>query len=167
MEVALIIGALVLVCAYAAFEAWGDFEHIQAHVRIDHAEGWMVRAFVVGYMWVVLSFKIGCDAVPGAIGSAFLFSTVFRYCLNKMRGKDWRYLSPSAWYDYAFLMMTGAWEWKQPRWTWSNWQGFIRQAHWTNYKLNPPYVLQVHRAGAIAYLCEAAITIACLFCMNG
>jgi hypothetical protein len=162
MEVALIFAAFALVAAYAVFEAWMDNERIEAGERIDHIEGWVIRAIVTIFIWGVASFKIGYSAIPCAIGSAFLFSAVFRYSLNGMRGNDWRYMSPSAWYDYGWLMLAGAWEWKQPRWTWGKWQGFMTNVHWSNYDLNGPYLLQVHRAGAIAYITEATITAACV-----
>jgi hypothetical protein len=93
MEVALIIGAFMLVCAYAAFEAWRDYFAIESHIRINHVWSWIVRAVLVSCMWGIAAVKIGYSAIPYAIGSAFLFSAVFRYCLNKLRGKDWRYVA--------------------------------------------------------------------------
>jgi hypothetical protein len=158
MEVAFVFA---LIAVYAVFEAWQDHGRIKHHIYINHVRSWTERAIIVSLMWGIASFKIGYSAIPCAIGSAFLFSAVFRYCLNRLRGKDWRYMSPSAWYDYGWLMLAGAWEWKQPRWTWRNWQGFMVNSHWNNYELNLPYVLQVHRAGTIAYITEVTITAAC------
>ena len=30
----------------------------------------------------------------------------FRYTLNKVRDLDWRYVSPSSWYDWQFIRLT-------------------------------------------------------------
>jgi hypothetical protein len=182
MEVALITGVFMLVAAYAVFEAWQDFERIEAHERIDHIEGWVIRAIVTIFIWGVASFKIGLDAIPCAIGSAFLFSAVFRYSLNRMRGKDWRYVSPSSIYDSWWILcsiMVG-----QLDITWRD-QFTVKEArrimqdhgvlikasevHWIDRTDGPDlnllpswYVKQVHRAGPIAYITEFTITAACV-----
>jgi len=153
MEVAITIGVFLLVIGYAVFEAWMDNERIEAHERIDHIEGWVIRAIVTIFIWTVASFKIGLDAIPCAIGSAFLFSAVFRYSLNRMRGKDWRYVSPSSWYDWFFLQVA-----------------VLMIMGRKNYLVNPSgryaenehYRARVHRAGTIAYITEATITAACV-----
>lgn len=182
MEVALIFAAFALVIAYAKFEAWMDNERIEAGERIDHIEGWVIRAIITIFIWGVASFKIGYSAIPCAIGSAFLFSAVFRYSLNKIRRKDWRYVSPSNWYDTAsilFSIMVG-----QLDITWRD-QFTVKEArrimkdhgvlmkasdlHWIDRTDGPDlnllpswYVKQVHRAGTIAYITEFTITAACV-----
>jgi hypothetical protein len=156
------LGIFTLIALFAVFEAWQDFEIINNHEEVEHINAWMLRAFVTCYLWGAASIWIGWDAAIYAVASAFLFSAVFRCSLNRMRGKDWRYLSPSSWYDYGYLMLTGAWQWKQQRWTWSNWQSFMRHAHRNNYLLNPPYVEQIHRAGLYAYITELTIATACV-----
>jgi hypothetical protein len=182
MEVALITGAFLLVVGYAMFEAWQDFERIQEGEDIEHVEGWVVRAIITSYLWVVVSFKVGWDALPCAIGSAFLFSAVFRYWLNGMRGKDWRYVSPSNWYDTAWILfsiMLGQLDipWrdqftvKEARRIMQD-HGVLMKAsevHWIDRTDGPDlnllpswYVKQVHRAGTIAYITEFTITAACV-----
>jgi hypothetical protein len=159
MEVALIFAAFALVVAYAIFEAWMDNERIQAHERIDHIEGWVIRAIVTIFLWMVASFKIGYSAIPCVIGSAFLFSAVFRYSLNGMRGLDWRYVSPSSWYDWQFICHTLGWVNKM------NYRVRVREFHGINYFEpvgTPEYPVRIHRAGTIAYITEATITTACV-----
>jgi hypothetical protein len=154
MEVAITIGVFLLVIGYAVFEAWMDNERIEAHERIDHIEGWVIRAIVTIFIWGVASFKIGYSAIPCAIGSAFLFSAVFRYCLNRMRGKDWRYVSPSNWYDGAFILIADIDEWHGLK--------MERLVHGTLYDEEEWYRDTIHRAGTIAYITEATITAACV-----
>ena len=164
-----------IVLAFAEQCSKWDAEEIAYRIAnngesLDHAPMWKFRAGFVAALalgvWLLANHERGdvpLSLLLPLLGfGAFAFSAWFRESLNKRRGLDWRYMSPSAWYDYGFLMLTGAWEWKQPRWTWSNWQGFMRHAHWSNYEFNPPYVLQVHRAGTIAYITEMTITAACI-----
>jgi hypothetical protein len=108
---------------------------------------------------VVVSFKVGYSAIPCAIGSAFLFSAVFRYCLNRMRGLDWRYVSPSSWYDWQFIRHTLGWGNKM------NYRDRVREFHGINYFEpvgTPEYPVRIHRAGTIAYATEITITAACV-----
>jgi hypothetical protein len=166
MEIALIFAALAIVIAYAKFEAWWDNERIEAGERIDHIEGWIVRAIIVGFLWTVASFKIGLDAIPCAIGSAFLFSAVFRYCLNRMRGKDWRYVAPwSAIYDCFWMMISihiTSFRVTDVRRMWPT------KAHLDGFRAF--YVAEsgvmtnaVHRAGTIAYAFEVLILAVCIY----
>lgn len=175
---------MITTIAYLAFAAivlalaeqcsvW-DAEEIEYRRRnngesLDHAPMWRFRAAMVAGaalgMWLLANHEAPQHwsvLLPLLGFGAFAFSAWFRFKLNKRRKEDWRYCSPSNWYDYGFLMLSGAWGWKQPRWTWSNWRGFMKFAHWNNYELNPPYVVQVHRAGTIAYCVELTITAACL-----
>lgn len=169
------IAFAAIVLAFAEQCSKWDAEEIAYRIEhggesLDHAPMWQFRAGFVGSLaiavWCIAGIEAGdtsmLNLLPLLGFGAFAFSALFRYRLNKCRGKDWRYMSPSAWYDYGFLMLTGAWEWKQPQWTWSNWRGFIEHAHWTNYELNPPYLVQVHRAGTMAYITELTITAACI-----
>lgn len=163
-----------IVLAFAEQCSKWDAEEIAYRIEhggesLDHAPMWGFRAGVVAALAVVAWLLANHEAsqhwsvvLPLLGFGAFAFSALFRYRLNKRRGLDWRYMSPSAWYDYGFLMLTGAWEWKHPRWTWRNWRGFMEHTHWTNYALEPTYLSQVHRAGTIAYITELTITAACI-----
>jgi hypothetical protein len=154
MEVALITGSFILVAAYAVFEAWRHFLRIEEHKPINHIGAWTVRALVTCLILGLASFKLGYSAIPCAIGSAFLFSAVFRYCLNRMRGKDWRYISPSNWYD-EFWIRVGLWNW--------NPHAALRSWHRRGYAYYMDDTKQVHRAGTIAYAFEVVILAVCIF----
>jgi hypothetical protein len=157
MEVALITGAFVLVAAFAVFEACEDFGLIADHNEVEHVYGWIWRAFITCCIWVFAAICIGYSAIPCAIGSAFLFSAVFRYCLNSMRGLHWAYLSPSAHYDWLFMRLTGKF---------GNRASLIKEwpsdYHGSNEVTD--YVHDItHRAGTIAYIIEVAILAVCIF----
>ena len=113
---------------------------------------WYVRAFVV--LGVCLMF-----CVPWlSIGLAGLFSAVFRFRLNRLRGLDWRYVSPSNWYDFAFI--------------WACWyseghamptQRLKRMAEifhrniYAEVDFMNLYRPAIHRAGTIAYITEGLV----------
>jgi hypothetical protein len=158
MEVALIFAAFALVIAYAMFEAWQDFERIQVHERIDHIEGWVIRAIITIFIWGVASFKIGYSAIPCAIGSAFLFSAVFRYSLNRMRGKDWRYVSLSSWYDSFFIGMN-----LRNMIVFNDWIIDQNEEWYKKTDFYAEHQAEVHRAGTIAYITEVVILAVCIF----
>jgi hypothetical protein len=166
MEVALITAAFLLVVGYAMFEARQDFERIQEGDHIDHISEWFIRASVTLFIWGVASFKIGIDTIPCAIGSAFLFSAVFRYSLNKLRGKDWRYVAPwSAIYDCFWMMISihiTSFRFTDVRRMWPT------KAHLDGFRVF--YVAEsgvmtnaVHRAGTIAYAFEVLILAVCIY----
>jgi hypothetical protein len=157
MEVALITAAFLLVVGYAMFEARQDFERIQEGEHIDHISEWFIRASVTLFIWGVASLKIGLDTIPCVIGSAFLFSAVFRYCLNRMRGKDWRYMAPwSNYYDRFFYALACLYWWTD--------------AHLRSHKIllkdyHKSTIVSgsdIHRAGNIAYITEAVILAVCV-----
>ena len=86
--------------ALAELSAREDAWQIRRNLIIDHVMQWYIRAVVVlGVCWV-------CGVPWLSIGLAGLFSAVFRLRLNRLRGKDWRYVSFSNWYDTMFLNMT-------------------------------------------------------------
>lgn len=165
-----LLAFLPIVILFAIACAGWDNEEIIYRIRtggesLDHAPMWQFRALCVVILSIPAAHLLGnwWTLVPLWVMGAFGFSAAFRYRLNRLRGLDWRYCSPSSWYDYGFLVLSGAWQWKpHSRWTWSNWRGFMRHSHWNNYELNPPYVKQVHRAGTIAYITEITITAACI-----
>jgi hypothetical protein len=141
---------IAITIAIAILSAWYDKTRIAGGYAIMHIPRWLVRAALV--CLAALLFKLPW-MVLGLWG---LFSAVFRFALNKWRGLDWRYVSPSNWYDYAFLLVSGAWGWKpHGEWTWSNWRAFMRAQH-TGYDLDDQYAEAVHDAGVAAYIVELA-----------
>lgn len=95
---------------------------------------------------------------------AFLFSVVFRYRLNTLRGMDWRYVSPSNAYDRLFLGIANrvVFGWWAKREELEQDGPLYRQGR-------PKFRHYVHLAGKLAYLSEtlfAASAIAVLFIIN-
>jgi len=153
------LGIFTIIALFAVFEAWQDFEIINNHEEVEHINAWMLRAFVTCYLWGAASIWIGWDAAIYAVASAFLFSAVFRYALNRMRVLDWRYVSPSNWYDWQFIRHTLGWVNKM------NYQARVREFHGINYFEpvgTPEYPVRIHRAGLYAYITELTIATACV-----
>lgn len=129
--------------AYAWWCAMDDAEAIAAGKKIRHALQWCIRAAVVlGACWLY-------DAWLMALPLAFLFSGVFRLCLNRLRGLDVRYVSPSNWYDRGFLWICGAFVYTDSAEDHMDWLG-----------VSTEYRHRVHRAGTIAYIFEAVAYVA-------
>lgn len=157
----------IFVAAWAAWCAWDDQQQIQRGQRILHALQWAARTSLVVAVLALFTVNSHLYSLPQimflAIGSGALFSMVFRYCLNRMRGLDWRYISPSSWYDYVYLVISGAWSWKPNGWKWKNWQGLMRNSHTGSILFDSQYQSSVHRAGLIAYACELVVLVACSY----
>ena len=152
----------LFISALAIYCAWDDAKEIKNDDKIHHLLQWFIRCLVaVGMVVVVAGF--GLKATFLAIGSGALFSMVFRYSLNTMRGLDWRYVSPSSWYDYVCLVISGAWSWKPNGWKWKNWQGLMRNSHTGSILFDAQYQSSVHRAGLIAYALELVVLVACSY----
>jgi hypothetical protein len=161
--------ALILTTiAIAILSAWYDKVRIAGGHEILHVPRWLIRAALVtiaallfGHPWMVL-------------GLWGLFSAVFRFALNRWRGKDWRYVSPSNWYDTAFIVFSisvGQLDIpRRDRFTLKE-RCFIMsehallmkasKVHWIDRTDGPDlnilpswYAQQVHRAGTIAYIVE-------------
>lgn len=136
---------------YADFEGKDDAHEIAAHVKIDHVYQWLQRAVVFSCVWYLLWVLCSKPSTwPLLLGHAFLFSAVFRYLSNKLRGMHWAYVSPSNWYDFAYLVVRG--DWKPSRWTWKYWRALWINSHWINYEIDENgYRRHIHRAGTTAY----------------
>ena len=147
----------LIIALFAAYCAVDDLADIGSGRVIHHPVQWLIRAVValaiVGIWWVgsephwtrVLFVTLACGP---------LFSLIFRLSLNRLRGKDWWYVSPSNLYDYLFMVLSGAAEWKPKRWGWKNYMAFLRHSHWNNMELNGNYVDGVKRAGTLATVVE-------------
>lgn len=129
--------------ALAELSARDDARQIRRGLIIDHAMQWYIRALVV--IGVCLVF-----CVPWlSIGLAGLFSAVFRWRLNKLRGLDWRYVSPSSWYDWQFIRLThGGYDGQRDD---------AMEWHGRRYGLLMVYARDIHRAGTIAYIFEGLV----------
>lgn len=152
----------LFISALAIYCAWDDANEIKNDDKIRHIVQWCIR-FLVAVGIVVVAAGFGLKATFLAIGSGALFSMVFRFSLNTMRGLDWRYVSPSSWYDYGYLVISGAWSWKPNGWKWKNWQGLMRNSHTGSILFDSQYQSSVYRAGLIAYALELVVLVACSY----
>lgn len=137
--------AILATTLLAIYSSNDDFMEIVANKKIRHGAQWLFRAAVV----TLVCYLLKC--LLFAIPLGFLFSAVFRYKLNKKRGLDWRYISPSSWYDWQFIRLTyagcdgerdDAIEW-----------------HGRRYAELHIYGRDIHRAGTMAYIFEAVVFI--------
>lgn len=93
------IPATAFTILFALWCSRDDAQQIARHSKIYHGLQWCFRAAVVVavcYWWA--SWWL-------ALGMAGLFSAVFRWDLNGRRGLDWRYVSPSNWYDRLWIWL--------------------------------------------------------------
>ena len=145
----------------AVWSAYDDRAQIEAGERLNKPLQWSIRALVV------TAFCVACGAWWASSGMWWmalpmgaLFSSVFRFTLNGLRGLDWRYVSPSSWYDFLFI--------------WACWyrEGHAmptprlrRTAQIYHGNLYPEvdflnlYRDAVHRAGLLAYIAELAFAV--------
>lgn len=121
----------------AIWSAYDDAEKIAAGEKLNKALQWSIRALGV------TAFCVAAGHPWQAVGIGALFSMVFRLTLNRLRGLDWRYVSPSSWYDWQFMRIVGYTEREQ-------WH-LYGETYKTSY-----YVRRAtHRAGLLAYIVEA------------
>lgn len=160
---AILIGWCLLVAAHQARQ---DAQTIAVNVPIFHVAGWVTRAVLCGGTAFALALAEGNFAVtfPLLCGVAYgSFTPAFRWMLNRRRGLDWRYCSPSSWYDRVFI-----------RWAYRDWPsalGWAMDNHHRIYcssetaiEFRPGYAMLVssyrecvHRAGSLAYMVEGAV----------
>ena len=114
---------------------------------------WYVRALVV--LGVCLMF-----CVPWlSIGLAGLFSAVFRWRLNRLRGLDVRYIAPwSNTYDRTVMSVTVAVRYAQYHTLWW-WPDDREIGQWKDGYLSGWAWAQddIHRAGTIAYIFDGLV----------
>ena len=101
------IARLLFTAAHALFWAATDARDIRNGKNINHPVRWALRAAIEVGASLVFAFirnePIGIRLVLVTIAAAFLFSALFRFLLNTMRGRHWNYISASSWYDWQFL----------------------------------------------------------------
>ena len=92
--------AIIMITVFMAMSSAADDDHqIRADRPIHHGGQWMARAFVL----VILAWLL--DQTWMVLGLWGLFSAVFRFSLNRFRGKDWRDVSISNYYDMVFIVI--------------------------------------------------------------
>ena len=97
------MGVSVLVCVMlAVWCAEYDAARIIRGKVIHHALWWTIRAVVVSVTC------IGSGVPLMAIECAGLFSALFRWELNDLRGLTWWYISRSNLYDRAWIKIGGS-----------------------------------------------------------
>lgn len=143
--------------AMLAVSEWHtDYQTIKLGIDVDHDKGLArrVRLGAIGWLFfsLVLSLAKGEIYHPPLLwipAGWALWTMLFRFLLNKSRDKDWRYVSPSNWYDWQFLKRT-----------WFTINGYITTQkhaivyHGKVYGSGPFYTKAVHRAGLLAYIFE-------------
>lgn len=131
------ITSTLITLALAEYASRDDFHQIGKGSKIRHGLQWLFRAAVVA---------LACyldDCMLYAVPLAFLFSAVFRWRLNALRGKDWRYMAPwSSVYDMCLFALANQWIPPKP------YLSLIRTAY---------SVKLIHRAGTLAYIFEAVV----------
>ena len=101
------IARFLFTAAHALLWAATDARDIRNGKNINHPVRWALRAAIEVGASLVFAFirnePIGIRLVLVTIAAAFLFSALFRFLLNTMRGRHWNYISPSSLYDWMFL----------------------------------------------------------------
>ena len=146
------IARFLFTAAHALFWAATDARDIRNGKDINHGVRWALRAAVeVGATLAVMPF--GWGAVMTTLAAAFLFSALFRFLLNTMRGRDWRYVSPSSWYDWQFIHITLRWI------NQVDYRKRVTEGHASAYNSAglTEYDKRIHQAGTLAYIFEAVV----------
>jgi len=151
-----------------AVSEWGiDYRTIKLGIEVDHAKGLARRVRLGAIGWVIMAFA-ACLSTLTVYWSALLWipagwalwTMLFRFLLNKSRGNDWRYVSPSNWYDWQFL--------KRIWFTVDGHSTTRKHAivyHGRVYGSGPFYTKAVHRAGLYAYIFEGLVFVIADICL--
>lgn len=159
---------LAFVLLVALVKAEVDKRTIDKGIDVNHAVGLFYACVAIGMIggtiidihrelleWRTLLW------MPMAWG---LFTMSFRFLLNRKRGLDWRYISPSSDYDWMWMRITGAVVRPHNRWSWKNYRAMVSGSFWINYEEDDGECARaVHRVGTIAYIIEATVFAAATF----
>jgi hypothetical protein len=138
----------------ASMEARSDFDTIKNGLPVYHVNVWLWRAGCA----LALAAALAIHAASWWMLAHLLvlsygaFTPAFRFMLNKRRGKDWRYISPSNRYDFTFIYAT--WFGGLSRSVSIGEAKEYHQAYYVPSGRNDQYQPAVHRAGFIAYAVE-------------
>lgn len=103
---------LFILGVIAFSEACHHFKDIERHRPINHGYALAFRLAIGSVMFAVMSVTHWLLAedyrflLLAPMGWAW-WTAVFRFTLNNLREKDWRYVSASNWYDWQFLSRVG------------------------------------------------------------
>ena len=129
----------------AVWSAVDDADQIAAGERLNKALQWCIRAFGV------TAFCVACGLWWMALPMGALFSSVFRFDLNRRRGLDWRYVAPwSSLYDRVMFTIANQWYPEKA------WAALLCSGYHRGYS---EATKQVHRAGLLAYIAEAVMIV--------
>jgi hypothetical protein len=148
-----VIAACIFAASFAVWCACDDGRQIAMNKPVRHVRQWLLRASVVTLLCVV----IGLPWL--AIGLAGLFSAVFRFALNRLRGLSPRYVGPwSSLYDRAMFL---PWRGKYPE------DIYVMASRYflTRAPRHLEFRTDIHRAGRIAYAVEL-LTFAAVLLMH-
>ena len=155
-------------------EADQDYRLIVANKPVKHTlSEWIDRAgmvviggIIILFVWMIFSglgiFKMRLLLwIPAGWA---MFTMGFRFLLNRKRGLDWRYISPSNWHDWVFLwlgsipgrgMYFGALCKRKAKKSFNDiWVSKGYHAGWE------PWILWTHRGGTLAYIFEFTVLLA-------
>ena len=103
---------LFIIGVIAFSESCHHFKDIERHRPINHGYALAFRLAIGSVMFAVMSVTHWLLAedyrflLLAPMGWAW-WTAVFRFTLNNLREKDWRYVSASNWYDWQFLSRVG------------------------------------------------------------
>ena len=156
----ILLAFLAILFVYAYGQAWRDFLAVSLEQAIDHGERLKERLWVAGVWWLICA-ALGVGVFNVKWYDALLWIPMgwawwtawFRFLLNAMRGKDWRYVSPSNWYDTLWMRIAieqsaASIEFGE------TWKEFIPR-HRKDFPMI--YSQGIHRSGLLAYAFEGLV----------
>jgi hypothetical protein len=154
----LTIVLFILFAVYAICEGFDDAWEADYDKHIDHGEqlAWRMffgSIFLVAYSFAVERFAAWWLFIPASTAMLAWWAMIFRLTMNLSRKRpkrDWRYVSPSNWYDRLWISMT----WDRRMVGTSHWDELY---HTDLSSMPKPVQAAIHCAGTIAYIFEACI----------
>lgn len=102
---------VLIFCMIHAFSASeDDAAAIRANEKIDHVRQWLIRSMIACAVCGIAGAMFGWSIAGfflGVIAYSMVFSAMFRYKLNKLRGLKFDYMSLSNTYDSVFFLLFG------------------------------------------------------------
>lgn len=132
-------------------ESCHHFKDIERHRPINHGYALAFRLAIGSVMFAVMSVTHWLLAedyrflLLAPMGWAW-WTAIFRFTLNNLRGKDWRYMGVDANYDWAFIRMVSGYR--------SDERGKARTLSMLD---SPRFIEWINRAGLYAYTFEALV----------
>lgn len=158
---------LLSLAAFAFVEARTDARDIAQNLPIYHGISLMRRIVVCGAMLIIACIIWQLAYLYHDVDSRWsclllapmgwaAWNIMFRLSLNKGRGLDWRYLSPSSRYDWQFIRHTLGWINRH------DYRSRVNSVH--AIAMNDPatteYPVRIYRAGLLAYCFEVLVLVA-------